>query len=360
MNANAVFALSKGYTDETVIGGGALKGKNCTIQGTSEDAQGNSVVTFGWTLDDGTNKTTNLTVKKGIDAKQISSIVLDATDNHIKVTMSDSTVFDAGEMPLEPVKVSKAEGNALESKTDGLYVSSSGVEISKVTDNAIETKEDGLYVKKTNDVEISKDEGNIIEEKNDGLYASADKISISKEEKNILAEKQDGLYVPETDLSDYAKSEDVVAKSQGEANKGKVLGIGEDGNVTPITVPTPDLSGYAKSDYEIASAGTDLNNLKTTGRHFFIHNRTYSNLPTNVVNGWLDVKVSKGASSVVKQVLYRQGTNNTNDFEVYVRTFSTTWSEWARLATTKDLGTKHTISYTNTSGQTKSITVYGS
>lgn len=422
------YAKSKKYTDESLIGGGAVKGKNCTISSIVK-VDGNSTVTFSWTLDNGTVKTGTMTVKDGArgedgkdgaDGKGIKNIDIN-TDGKLVITYDDDTQSDPIEMPTADVEISKAEGNALENKADGLYVGATGVQISKETDNVIETKSDGLYVKKTSDVEISKEEGNIIEAKSDGLYASADEVSISKADKNIIEEKEDGLYVPETDLSSYAKktdltsvykykgsvtkasdlptddltvgdvynieetgmnvawtgtawdelgtsvdlsayakSADVVAKAQGEANKGKFLGIGEDGNVAPISVPTPDLTDYVKSDYALADAGTDLNNLKSNGRYFFLHNRTYNNLPTAVVNGWLDVKVSKGVSSVIKQVFFRQGTNNTNDFEVYVRTFSTTWSDWVRLATTKDLGTKHTISYTNTSGQSKSITVYGS
>ena len=60
------YALANGYTDETVIGGGAIKGKNCTIS-KIEDIDGGHRITFGWTLDDGTTKSQTLDVKDGAD-----------------------------------------------------------------------------------------------------------------------------------------------------------------------------------------------------------------------------------------------------------------------------------------------------
>lgn len=60
------FALANSYTDETVIGGGAIKGKNCTIS-KIEDIDGGHRITFGWTLDNGTTKSQTLDVKDGKD-----------------------------------------------------------------------------------------------------------------------------------------------------------------------------------------------------------------------------------------------------------------------------------------------------
>ena len=60
------YALANGYTDETVIGGGAIKGKNCTIS-KIEDIDGGHRITFGWTLDNGTTKSQTLDVKDGKD-----------------------------------------------------------------------------------------------------------------------------------------------------------------------------------------------------------------------------------------------------------------------------------------------------
>lgn len=58
------YAVAKKYVDETVIGGGALKGKNCTIQSITPIAGGNRI-TFKWTLDNGTELTNTLDIMNG-------------------------------------------------------------------------------------------------------------------------------------------------------------------------------------------------------------------------------------------------------------------------------------------------------
>lgn len=62
------YILSKRYTDETVIGGGAIKGASCQIQ-SIEPTEGGNNVTFVWELEDGTNKTATLFIEDGKDGK---------------------------------------------------------------------------------------------------------------------------------------------------------------------------------------------------------------------------------------------------------------------------------------------------
>lgn len=50
---NETLAAAKSYTKKTVVGGGAIKGKNCTID-SIVDIEGGHRITFKWTLDDGT------------------------------------------------------------------------------------------------------------------------------------------------------------------------------------------------------------------------------------------------------------------------------------------------------------------
>ena len=57
-------SVGMGYTDETVIGGGAIKGKNCVISNIEEVADGVNV-TFQSILDDGTVKTDTVFIPKG-------------------------------------------------------------------------------------------------------------------------------------------------------------------------------------------------------------------------------------------------------------------------------------------------------
>lgn len=60
------YALCKKYVDESLQGGGALKGKNCTIDDISTITGGHRV-TFKWTLDDGTVQTGYMDVMDGVD-----------------------------------------------------------------------------------------------------------------------------------------------------------------------------------------------------------------------------------------------------------------------------------------------------
>lgn len=62
-------ALSKKYTDETVVGGGALKGKNCIVEETT-DITGGKRVHFKSTLDDGTIKRDTIDVMNGAQGIQ--------------------------------------------------------------------------------------------------------------------------------------------------------------------------------------------------------------------------------------------------------------------------------------------------
>ena len=58
------YALSKKYTDDTVEGGGAIRGKNCIIK-SIEDIEGGHRITFQWTLDNGKVQTDVMDVADG-------------------------------------------------------------------------------------------------------------------------------------------------------------------------------------------------------------------------------------------------------------------------------------------------------
>ena len=59
------YIKAKRYTDETVIGGGALSGKNCVVESIINH-NGYHIVTFKWTLDDGTVERESMRVEDGI------------------------------------------------------------------------------------------------------------------------------------------------------------------------------------------------------------------------------------------------------------------------------------------------------
>ena len=58
------YVLSKKYTKDTVIGLGAIKGANCTIQNVVH-ANGKTTITFQWTANDDTIQTTQIEVLDG-------------------------------------------------------------------------------------------------------------------------------------------------------------------------------------------------------------------------------------------------------------------------------------------------------
>lgn len=97
LRAEEVLAIANQYTDDTVIGGGAIKGKNCTIE-SIEPISGGQRVTFKWTLDDGTEQTTTMDVMNGVDGqdgKGIKSVAVNE-ESHLIITYTDDTTYDAG------------------------------------------------------------------------------------------------------------------------------------------------------------------------------------------------------------------------------------------------------------------------
>lgn len=60
------YALSKKYTQESLLGGGAVVGKNVIVSSITPIDGGNRV-TFSYTLDDGTVKTSAMDVRNGVD-----------------------------------------------------------------------------------------------------------------------------------------------------------------------------------------------------------------------------------------------------------------------------------------------------
>lgn len=89
--------------------------------------------------------------------------------------------------------------------------------------------------------------------------------------------------------------------------------------------------------------GTDVNNILDNGVYNVGTGEAITNLPNGAVNGWLIVY--KGASSSSKQIFYRLGTTNRNDFETYVRTGNgdgSIWSDWSMQCATKTFNKSRT------------------
>lgn len=87
----------------------------------------------------------------------------------------------------------------------------------------------------------------------------------------------------------------------------------------------------------VTTANTDLNDYTETGLYFFGTSYTPINIPTSLVNGWVSV-IKSIPNSFVKQIFYRGGTADKNDYETYVRTrVGGIWSNWQRFIVENDL-----------------------
>ncbi len=102
---------------------------------------------------------------------------------------------------------------------------------------------------------------------------------------------------------------------------------------TPITASNLNNIG---TTINVTKTGENLNNYKTDGIYYFGVNYLPQNIPSGLSNGWLHVM--NGENLYVKQVFYRLGTANSNDFETYVRTYTTEWSSWKKYKIDEDTG----------------------
>ena len=119
--------LSNSYTDESVIGGGAIKGSPCYIKKTTEVEEGQRI-TFAWTLTDNTERTLDVLLKngkagkdgdKGDDGRGIKDSYLN-DQNHFIIVYDDDTEDDLGEITVVGVdRLSELKDVNLTSLKDG-------------------------------------------------------------------------------------------------------------------------------------------------------------------------------------------------------------------------------------------------
>ena len=106
-----ILAAAKKYTRESLLGGGAVAGKNCTIS-SIEEIEGGNKVTFSWILDDGTQKTQTMDVMDGTIGEDGESPTITAernsTDDGVDITVtnpdgttSTTTVYDGKGSEIE-------------------------------------------------------------------------------------------------------------------------------------------------------------------------------------------------------------------------------------------------------------------
>lgn len=93
MDAEEVYALLLGYINNTLQGGGALKGKNLVVT-SIEDITGGKRINVQWTLDNGTVQTDHVDLVNGTDGNGIKSITKTGTSGKVDtytITFDDDT-----------------------------------------------------------------------------------------------------------------------------------------------------------------------------------------------------------------------------------------------------------------------------
>ena len=70
--------------EASLVGMGVVKGRNCTVSGVTENDD-NTVMTFSWTLEDGTVKTRQISIPHGEDGVSVTNVAL-GTDNKFTFT----------------------------------------------------------------------------------------------------------------------------------------------------------------------------------------------------------------------------------------------------------------------------------
>ena len=73
LNGKQAYAIAKKYTNDTVIGLGGIKGKNCIIQSAIK-TNGITDVIFQWTDNNGVVQTTSIQVADGQDDIAITNV----------------------------------------------------------------------------------------------------------------------------------------------------------------------------------------------------------------------------------------------------------------------------------------------
>lgn len=117
-------ALARKYTRDTVLGGGALVGKNVTISSIVPIENGNRV-TFSYTLDDGTPGTSTMDVMNGESAAAIIKAEIN-DQKELVFTLSDGSVLNAGSISsgitLDNYYTKTETNNLIDSKINNIVL----------------------------------------------------------------------------------------------------------------------------------------------------------------------------------------------------------------------------------------------
>ena len=134
LNGKQAYAIAKKYTNDTVIGLGGIKGKNCIIQSAIK-TNGITDVIFQWTDNNGVVQTTSIQVADGKDDIVITNVDVNEF-NHLICMLSDGTIIDAGEIAVS-TKASEMDNDLgltkVENSTSNGNIKIDGVETTVYT-----------------------------------------------------------------------------------------------------------------------------------------------------------------------------------------------------------------------------------
>lgn len=164
----------------------------------------------------------------------------------------------------------------------------------------------------------------------------------SKSVSNKWGAKLYGKTSSESNLQPYTTSNFIIKAKQ---SSGVVATVVDNLNSTSATDALSAKQGKILNDkisttYVDTGGAVDLNDYTEQGWYFFTSNNTIANVPAGV-NGWLKVVKDKDSGIWTKQIWYRAGTPNSNDYQTYVRTRSgDIWSNWKQYQMVEDTGWK--------------------
>ena len=154
---------SKTYTRESLLGGGAVVGKNVTIASITPITGGNRV-TFSYTLDDGTVKTSSLDVMNGKSAYDV------AVENGFTGTEQEWLDSLGTKITIDDT-VTETSDNAVSSKAVKAYVDASmKTEVKTEVSEQIKT-EIGDTVQTTIEEKMAENMGTASNDDIDSLFA---------------------------------------------------------------------------------------------------------------------------------------------------------------------------------------------
>lgn len=162
----------------------------------------------------------------------------------------------------------------------------------------------------------------------------------NKSVSNKWGAKLYGKTSSESNLQPYTTSNFIIKAKQ---SSGVVATVVDNLNSTSATNALSAKQGKILNDkisttYVNTGGAVDLNDYTEQGWYFFTSNNTIANVPAGV-NGWLKVVKDKDSGTWTKQIWYRAGTPNSNDYRTYVRTRTgDIWSNWKQYQMVEDSG----------------------